>query len=196
MLVVEERYLPPNLPTELAKATIDKHAMNFTGPIGPEHVSFSYGANFAEVRVDPLTRRIRLGRMVGVFAVGKVINPRLTRSLLMGGMIWGAGHALLEKTVMDRGRARFVNTDLAGYHIATNADIAEVVVETVDERDDKVNPLGAKGGVGEMGIVGMPAAIANAVHHATGVRVRRAPILIDDLLTAPELPVERWPGIA
>lgn len=188
VLTVEERYTPPNLPPEMAKTTLEEHAMNFTGPIGQEYVTFSYGANFVEVKVDPITRRIRLGRMVGVFAVGTVINPRLTRSLLMGGMIWAAGHALMEKTVMDRGRARFVNTDLAGYHIATNADIADVVVETVDERDDKVNALGAKGGVGEMGIVGMPAAIANAVHHATGVRVRRAPILIDDLLAAPDFP--------
>ena len=182
VLTVEERYVPPNLPPELAKTTLEEHTMNFTGPIGPQHVSFSYGANFVEIGVHPTTRRIRLGRMVGVFGVGRVINPRITRSLLMGGMIWGAGHALLEKTVMDRGRATFVNTDLAGYHIATNADVAEVIVETVEERDDAVSPLGAKGGVGEMGIVGMPAAVANAIHHATGIRVRTTPILIDDLL--------------
>ncbi|MBB5857537.1 xanthine dehydrogenase family protein molybdopterin-binding subunit [Amycolatopsis umgeniensis] len=182
VLSLESRYTPPNLTPEMVKTTLEESTFNITGPIGPDHVTFSYGANFAEVRIDPITRRVRLGRMVGVFGVGKVINPRVTRSMLMGGMIWAAGHALMEKTILDRGKARFVNTDLAGYHMATSADIGEVIVETVEERDDLVNVLGAKGGVGEMGIVGMPAAIANAVHHATGIRVRRVPILVDDLV--------------
>ncbi|WP_428391401.1 xanthine dehydrogenase family protein molybdopterin-binding subunit [Lichenicoccus sp.] len=152
-----------------------------SGPITPTHASFSFGAQFAEVRIDPLLRTIKVSRMVGVFACGKIINPRTARSNLAGGMVWGAGFALLEETRVDRPRARFANTDLAGYHVAVNADIGEVVVETIDEHDPHVNAIGAKA-VGEIGIVGMPAAIANAVFHATGVRVRKTPILVEDLL--------------
>ncbi len=155
--------------------------MAFAGPTTETHASYSFGAQFAEVRVDPLLRTVRVSRMVGVFACGRIINPRTARSNLAGGMIWGASFALLEETHVDRKRARFANTDLAGYHFSTNADIGEVVVETVDEVDTVVNPIGAKA-VGEIGIVGMPAAIANAVHHATGVRVRKTPILVEDLL--------------
>jgi xanthine dehydrogenase YagR molybdenum-binding subunit len=155
--------------------------MAFAGPVGETHVSFSFGAQFAEVRIDPLLRTIRVARMVGVFACGRIINPRTARSNLMGGMIWGASSALLEQSQVDRARGRFANTDLASYHFAANADIGEVVVEMLDEHDSVVNAIGAKA-VGEVGIVGMPAAIANAVYHATGVRVRKTPILMEDLL--------------
>ncbi len=152
-----------------------------SGPSTESHSSYSFGAQFAEVRIDPLLRTIRVARMVGVFACGRIINPRTARSNLMGGMVWGASFALLEESHVDRKRARFSNTDLAGYHMSTNADIGEVIVETIDEEDALVNAIGAKA-VGEIGIVGMPAAIANAVHHATGVRVRKTPILVEDLL--------------
>ncbi len=145
------------------------------------NATYSFGAQFAEVRVDPLLRTVRVSRMVGVFACGRIINPRTARSNLMGGMIWGASFALLEETQIDRPRARFANTDLAGYHFSTNADIGEVMVETIDEDDTVVNPIGAKG-VGEIGIVGMNAAIGNAVYHATGIRVRKTPIQVQDLL--------------
>ncbi len=155
--------------------------MAFAGPVTATHASYSFGAQFAEVRIDPLLRTIRVARMVGVFACGRIINPRTARSNLAGGMVWGASFALLEETQVDRPRARFANTDLAGYHVASNADIGEVVVETVDEADSVVNAIGAKA-VGEIGIVGMPAAIANAVYHATGIRVRKTPILVEDLL--------------
>jgi xanthine dehydrogenase YagR molybdenum-binding subunit len=155
--------------------------MAFAGPALPKHTAYSFGAQFAEVRVDPLVRTIRVSRMVGVFACGRIINPRTARSNLAGGMIWGASYALLEESQVDRPRARFANQDLAGYHFSSNADIGEVVVETVDEDDRVVNAIGAKA-VGEIGIVGMPAAIANAVFHATGVRVRKTPILIEDVL--------------
>jgi xanthine dehydrogenase YagR molybdenum-binding subunit len=150
-------------------------------PTGKTHASYSFGAQFAEVHVDPLLRTIRVARMVGVFGCGRIINPRTAHSNLAGGMIWGASFALLEETQIDRPRARFANQDLAGYHFSTNADIGEVIAETVEEEDPIVNAIGAKG-VGEIGIVGMPAAIANAVYHATGVRVRKTPILIEDLL--------------
>ena len=151
------------------------------GPVTSSHASFSFGAQFAEVRIDPLLRTIRVSRMVGVFACGRIINPRTARSNLAGGMVWGASFALLEETRVDRPRARFANTDLAGYHFSSNADIGDVVVETIDEHDPHVNAIGAKA-VGEIGVVGMPAAIANAVFHATGIRVRKTPILVEDLL--------------
>ncbi len=151
------------------------------GPLTKTHATYSFGAQFAEVHVDPLLRTIRVARMVGAFACGRIINPRTARSNLAGGMVWGASFALLEETKVDRPRARFANQDLAGYHISTSADIGEVVVEMVDEEDRVVNAIGAKA-VGEIGIVGMPAAIANAVYHATGVRVRHTPIVIEDLL--------------
>ncbi len=155
--------------------------MAFSEVAGEKYASYSFGAQFAEVHVDPLLRTVRVARMVGVFGCGRIINPRTARSNLIGGMIWGASFALLEETQIDRPRARMANTDLAGYHFSTNADIGEVICETVDEDDRVVNPIGAKG-VGEIGIVGMPAAIANAVFHATGTRVRKTPILVEDLL--------------
>ena len=154
--------------------------MAFSSALG-KYATYSFGAQFAEVRVDPLLRTVRVHRMVGVFDCGRIINPRTARSNLAGGMIWGASFALLEETQIDRKRARFANTDLAGYHFSTNADIGEVVVEMLDGSDTLSNPIGTKG-VGEIGIVGMPAAIANAVYHATGVRVRKTPIQVEDLL--------------
>ena len=155
--------------------------MAFDGPVTASHASYSFGAQFAEVRIDRMLRTIRVSRMVGVFACGRIVNPRTARSNLAGGMVWGASFALLEESQLDRPRARFANADLAGYHFSTNADIGEVTVETIDETDSVVNAIGAKA-VGEIGIVGMPAAIANAVYHATGVRVRHTPILARDLL--------------
>ncbi len=155
--------------------------MAFDGPVTKTHASYSFGAQFAEVHVDPLLRTIRVARMVGAFACGRIINPRTARSNLAGGMVWGASFALLEQTQVDRPRARFANQDLAGYHISSCADIGEVTVEIVDEVDTVVNAIGAKA-VGEIGIVGMPAAIANAVYHATGIRVRKTPIQVEDLL--------------
>ena len=155
--------------------------MAFNGPVTKTHTSFSFGAQFAEVHVDPLVRTIRVARMVGVFACGRIINPRTARSNLAGGMIWGASFALLEESRVDRPRAKFANADLAGYHFSANADIGDVIVETIDEEDTVVNAIGAKA-VGEIGIVGMPAAIANAVYNATGVRVRKTPIMVEDLL--------------
>ena len=155
--------------------------MAFSGPVTETHVSYSFGAQFAEVRIDPLLRTIRVARMVGAFACGRIINPRTARSNLAGGMVWGASFALLEESRVDHAQARFANQDLASYHISSCADIGEVTVELVDETDTMVNAIGAKG-VGEIGIVGMPAAIANAVYHATGIRVRKTPILIEDLL--------------
>ncbi|HEX5278494.1 MAG TPA: xanthine dehydrogenase family protein molybdopterin-binding subunit [Micropepsaceae bacterium] len=146
-----------------------------------KHARYAFGAQFAEVRIHELTREIRVPRMTGAFAAGTIINPVTTRSQLMGGMIWGMSAALLEDTEIDRRTARYVNTNLADYLMPVNADVPSVEVILVPERDDVVNPLGMKG-VGELGIVGMNAAIANAVYHATGRRIRELPIRIECLI--------------
>ena len=143
--------------------------------------AYAFGAQFVEVRVHSRTREVRVPRMVGAFAAGRIVNPLTARSQYMGGMIWGLSAALLEATEIDPHAARYVNDNLSEYHIAVNADVREVDVIFVPEEDGAVNPLGIKG-VGELGIVGMNAAIANAVHHATGRRIRTLPIRLDDLL--------------
>jgi xanthine dehydrogenase YagR molybdenum-binding subunit len=141
----------------------------------------AHGAVFAEVKVDPDLGQIRVTRMVGAFAAGRVINPRLARSQLLGGMIWGVSFALHEHAVMDRRSGRTLNADLAEYHVPVNADLPSLEALTIDEHDPHVNALGIKG-VGEIGITGSAGAVANAVWHATGIRVRRFPIRIDDLV--------------
>ncbi|MCA1689882.1 MAG: molybdopterin-dependent oxidoreductase, partial [Actinobacteria bacterium] len=115
------------------------------------------------------------------FAVGRIINPLTARSQLLGGMTMGVSMALLEASLIDREFGDFVNRDLAQYHVATIADAPRIEVGWVDEDDDQLNPMGSKG-IGEIGIVGTAAAVANAVHDATGVRVRRLPITLDRLL--------------
>ncbi len=120
-------------------------------------------------------------RAVGAFAGGRIVNPKTATSQLMGGMIWGISAALHEATEIDSRAARYVNTDLAEYLIPVNADIRDIDVILVPEKDDDVNPLGIKG-IGELGNVGMNAAVANAVYHATGIRVREIPIRLEHLL--------------
>ena len=144
---------------------------------------FAFGAQFVEVRVHARTKEVRVPRMVGAFASGHIVNTRTARSQLMGGMIWGMSGALLESTEIDRRAARYTNDNLADYLIPVNADVGSVEVIMLPEQDTEVNALGIKG-IGEIGIVGMNAAVANAVFHATGKRVRHLPILIDDLLDA------------
>ena len=141
----------------------------------------AHGAVFAEVKVDPDLGQIRATRLVGAFAAGRIINPKMVQSQLNGGMIWGLSFALHEEAIMDRRSGRTLNANLAEYHIPVNADVPPLEVITVDEHDPHVNALGIKG-VGEIGITGSAGAIANAVWHATGVRVRRFPIRIEDLL--------------
>ena len=147
-----------------------------------ENVSrHAYGAQFVEVWVDMDTGELRVPRMVGVFAAGRIVNPRTARSQLIGGMTMGLSMALHEEGVMDGQFGDYANHDLAGYHIATCADVGSIEVECLDERDTRINPLGTKG-IGEIGIVGTAAAVANAVYHATGVRVRDLPIQLEDTL--------------
>jgi xanthine dehydrogenase YagR molybdenum-binding subunit len=143
----------------------------------------AFGAQFAEVAVDTVTGEVRLRRMLGVFAAGKIINPLTARSQLIGGMTMGLGMALHEQTIVDREFGDFVNHDLAQYHVPAHADVPAIEAHWIDEDDDELNPMGNKG-IGEIGIVGGAAAIANAVFHATGVRFRSLPILPDRVLDA------------
>ena len=145
----------------------------------------SYGAQFAEVGVDIDTGEIRLRRMLGVFSAGRILNAKTARSQIIGGMIWGLSAALLEEAVLDTRSGAFVNRDLAGYLVPVHADIPTVEAVLLDGNDDKANPLGVKG-VGELGICGAGAAVANAVFNATGVRVRDFPITLEKVL--PSLP--------
>jgi xanthine dehydrogenase YagR molybdenum-binding subunit len=143
----------------------------------------SFGAQFAEVRVDSLTGEVRVARLLGVFAAGRIVNPITARSQFIGGMTMGISMALHEECVLDREFGEYLNHDLAQYHFAACADILDVDAIWIDEADDHLNPMGAKG-IGEIGIVGTAAAVANAVHHATGIRIRDLPIRLDRLLDA------------
>ncbi|RFS81795.1 xanthine dehydrogenase family protein molybdopterin-binding subunit [Actinomadura spongiicola] len=135
----------------------------------------AFGAQFAEVEVDADTGEVRVRRMLGVFAAGRIINPVTARSQFIGGMTMGIGMALMEESVMDREFGDYLNRDLAQYHVPSCADVRDVDAVWVEESDPHLNPMGAKG-IGEIGIVGAAAAVGNAVHHATGVRVRSLPI--------------------
>ena len=143
--------------------------------------AYAFGAHLVEVRVHRRTREIRMGRMVGAFASGRIVNSLTAHSQYMGGMIWAVGAALLECTEIDKRYARYVNDNLSEYHIPVSADIGQIEVIMLPEEDLAVNRLGIKG-LGEIGIVGANAAIANAVYHATGRRIRELPIRIEDLL--------------
>jgi xanthine dehydrogenase YagR molybdenum-binding subunit len=146
-----------------------------------QYSMYVFGAQFAEVRVDADLGQIRCSRMVGAFGAGKILNPRAARSQFQGGMVWGISMALHEHGVMDPRLGRFVNNNLSEYHVPVNADVPAIEAVWVDEVDTHVNPLGVKG-IGEIGITGAAAAIANAVWHATGKRVRNYPITLDQLL--------------
>ncbi len=154
--------------------TADNHAMQ------------SHGAVFAEVKVDPDLGQVRVTRLVGAFAAGRIINPRLARSQLYGGMIWGVSFALHEAAMVDHRSGRIMNADFAEYHIPVNADVpagAAMEVLLIHEDDPYVNGLGIKG-VGEIGVTGSVGAIANAIWHATGFRPRRFPVRIEDIVMA------------
>jgi xanthine dehydrogenase YagR molybdenum-binding subunit len=142
----------------------------------------SFGAQFAEVRVNAETGEVRVPRMLGVFSAGRIINPRLARSQFIGGMTMGLSMALHEESVVDERFGHVINHDFAGYHIAANADVANLDAVWLQEVDDRSTPMGSRG-IGEIGIVGAAAAIANAVYHATGRRIRDLPITPDKLVT-------------
>jgi xanthine dehydrogenase YagR molybdenum-binding subunit len=158
-------------------------ALGSWNPTGADtgYAMTTFGAQFAEVAVDAELGLVRVRRMVGVFAPGRVLNAKTARSQLMGGMLWGLSQALLEATRMDSRVGRWANASLGEYLVPVNADAPDVDVELVQVRDEVVNPLGVKG-VGEIGQVGAAAAVANAVFHATGRRVRDLPITVEQLL--------------
>jgi xanthine dehydrogenase YagR molybdenum-binding subunit len=142
----------------------------------------AFGAQFAEVHVDADTAEVRVTRLLGVFAAGRIINPKTARSQLIGGMTMGLGMALMEASVLDHEFGDWTNQDLAGYHVPACADVLDIQAHWIAEDDDHLNPMGSKG-IGEIGITGTAAAIANAVFSATGTRVRALPIQIENLLT-------------
>ncbi|MCK8785492.1 xanthine dehydrogenase family protein molybdopterin-binding subunit [Roseomonas sp. NAR14] len=142
---------------------------------------YTHSAVFAEVRVDAQLKVVRVTRIVNAVAAGRILNPKTARSQILGGVVMGMGMALYEETMPDHRFGRFMNHNLAEYHVAAHADVQGIDVIFVDEPDEEVSPLGVKG-LGEIGIVGTPAAIANAIFHATGKRVRELPITIDKLL--------------
>ena len=147
--------------------------MRFTG--------YTHAAVFVEVRVDEELGSVRVTRVVDAVAAGKILNPQTARSQVLGGVVFGIGMALEEESMADHNLGRFMNHNLAEYHIPVNADVPDVEVIFVDEHDEHVSPIGVKG-LGEIGIVGTAAAIANAIHHATGKRMRHLPITVDKLL--------------
>jgi xanthine dehydrogenase YagR molybdenum-binding subunit len=143
--------------------------------------SYTHSASFVEVRVDEELRIVRVTRVVTAVAAGRIMNVKTARSQILGGVVMGIGMALTEETVPDHRLGRFMNHNFADYHIPVNADIHAIDVIFVPEQDDEVNALGVKG-LGEIGIVGTAAAVANAIYHATGKRLRHLPITVDKLL--------------
>lgn len=152
------------------------------GADAQQYSMHSFGAVFTEVRVDPDLGIVRVPRIVTAHAVGRILNAKTARSQIIGGVVWGVGMALEEETLIDPRTGRYVNADLAEYHVPVNADVGAIDVAFIEEPDDHVSTVGAKG-VGEIGITGVAASIANAVYHATGKRVRELPIRIERLLS-------------
>lgn len=148
-----------------------------------QHSRHTYGATFAEVGVDAVTGEVRLRRMLGVFAAGRILNPKTARSQLIGGMVWGLGSALHEAAHVDPRFGQIINADLAEYLVPVHADVPAIDAVLLDDIDELANPLGVKG-VGELSVCGSGAAIGNAVFNATGVRVRDFPITLDKLVVA------------
>jgi xanthine dehydrogenase YagR molybdenum-binding subunit len=151
------------------------------GADAQQYSMHSFGAVFTEVRVDPDLGVIRVPRVVTAHAVGRILNAKTARSQIHGGVVWGVGMALEEETLIDPRSGRYINADLAEYHVPVNADIGEIDVAFIEQPDLHVSTVGAKG-VGEIGITGVAASIANALYHATGKRVRELPIRIERVL--------------
>jgi xanthine dehydrogenase YagR molybdenum-binding subunit len=182
VIAMEEygEWKPEGAPMDSFKA-MHKGQMRMVG--GPDlngKIAYAFGAEFVEVRINKWTHEIRVPRLLGAFAAGRIMNPRTARSQLMGGLIWGMSSALLEATEIDEHTARYVNDNLADYLLPVNADTPSVEVIMLSERDDQVNPAGVKG-LGELANVGTNAAICNAIFHATGQRIRKLPVRLEHL---------------
>jgi xanthine dehydrogenase YagR molybdenum-binding subunit len=173
-------WIPPGAPPDAIKK-LYQGSSTLKGGLTGEKMMCAFGAEFVEVRIHARTREIRVPRITGAFTGGRIMNTRTAHSQLMGGMIWGISSALHEKTEIDERHARYINRDLAEYLVPVNADVPQVDVILVPEEDSQVNPAGVKG-LGELANVGTASAIANAVFHATGKRIRDLPIRIENLL--------------
>ena len=173
--------VPPGLAPDAVGAMAKGKTAMLSGLSRADVTAYAFGAHFVEVRVHRLTREIRVPRVVSAFAAGTIVNSKTAYSQFMGGAIWGLSSALFESTEIDLKSARYINKNLADYLIPVNADTPSVEILMIPERDERVNALGIKG-IGEIGIVGMNAAVANAVFNATGVRVRDLPIRAEKLL--------------
>jgi len=180
--VVEEygEWKPDGMPEDAFRAMHEGHPRLIGGPDLNGRIAYAFGAEFVELRVNKWTREIRVPRLLGAFAAGHIMNPRTARSQLMGGLIWGMSSALLEATEIDERSARYVNDNLADYLLPVNADVPDVKVILLSERDDLVNPAGVKG-LGELANVGTNAAICNALFNATGQRIRKLPARLDSI---------------
>jgi xanthine dehydrogenase YagR molybdenum-binding subunit len=170
---------------ELAGAGLSATGEITPGDLMKSHTQAGYGAHFCEVAVNAVTGETRIRRMLGVFAAGRILNPKTARSQAIGGMVFGIGTALHEDLVVDTRYGYFVNHDLAEYHIPVHADVPNIEAIYLAELDDKASPLKSKG-VGELGISGAAAAVVNAIYNATGIRIRDMPVTLDKLL--PYLP--------
>jgi xanthine dehydrogenase YagR molybdenum-binding subunit len=170
-----------NLLVRQGRGELEKRVDAAPGSEAERYAMYAFGAHFAEVHVDADLGKVRVTRMVGVFDIGRALNARTARSQLIGGMVGAIGMALTEETVMDERLGRVVTGNLADYHVPVEADVPDLDVSWIGAPDQRANPMGAKG-IGEIGITGAAAAIANAVFHATGRRVRDLPITLDKLL--------------
>jgi xanthine dehydrogenase YagR molybdenum-binding subunit len=180
--MIEEygEWKPDGAPMDSLRA-LHKGQVRMTGGEKAKNgIAYAFGAEFVEVRVNKFSHEIRVPRMVGAFAAGRIVNPRTARSQLMGGLIWGMSAALHEATEIDQRTARYVNDNLADYLIPVNADAPSVEVILLAEQDDRINPAGVKG-LGELGNVGTNAAVCNALYHATGQRIRKLPARLESI---------------
>jgi xanthine dehydrogenase YagR molybdenum-binding subunit len=174
--------------TEIMHA-VDLPEVVAQGSVGPnasqdkKYASYTHSAIFAEAHVDEELAIVRIPRIVCAVAAGRILNPKTARSQILGGVVMGVGMALHEEALVDHAIGRIMNHNLAEYHVPAHADIERIDVIFAEEQDEKVSPLGVKG-LGEIGIVGTAAAVANAIFHATGKRIRDFPITLDKLLKA------------
>lgn len=180
--VVEEygEWKPDGAPMDSFSAMYKGQMRMVGGSKMKNKIAYAFGAEFVEVRINRWTHEIRVPRLVGAFAAGRIMNPRTARSQLMGGLIWGMSSALHEATEIDERYARYVNDNLADYLVPVNADAPSVEVILIPEEDDQINPAGVKG-IGELGNVGTNAAVCNAIYHATGQRIRKLPVRLENL---------------
>ena len=164
-----------------AATMVTAEASREPGEEKKKYAMHAFGAVFVEARVDVDLGCARIPRVVGAYAVGRLLNEKTAHSQMMGGIVWGMSMALFEESLLDEREGRYVNASLAEYHVPVNADLGSIDVLFADEDDPYVNPLGVKD-IGEIGITGVAGAIANAIHNATGKRVRDLPIMLDQLM--------------